>query len=164
MDINRRAMGSAHRVDSNIYIGGYLAAANADFVKKNGITRIVKMFADDKSYPGGYHRHPGVKYLVVDAEDVPDYDIRPGVMAALPFIQEGLKNGERILVHCHAGVSRSSTIVLLHLMINRGFSLDDALARLKIVRPFVNPNSGFMRHLRATDEKLAKKRSESAPS
>ena len=150
----RDTAGTAHRVDSHIFISGYLIASDPDFVCRNGITRIVKMFADDGSYQGGVHRHDGVKYLVVPADDTPSYDIRGGAEAAIRFIQEGIRRDEKILVHCHAGISRSSTVVLLHLMINQGMPLDAALSHLRRIRPIVNPNSGFMRHLRATDARI----------
>ena len=148
------AANSAARVDTNVYISGYLIAADPDFIRRNGINRIVKLIADDSSYHGGYHRHPDVKYLVIAADDTPSYDIRAGADSALRFIQEGIANNERILVHCHAGISRSATVVLLHLMINRGYTLEFAFMRLRMARPFVNPNPGFMRHLLATDARI----------
>jgi predicted protein tyrosine phosphatase len=154
----RTTAGSINRVDSNIFIGGYLAAADPNVVKQIGVTRIVKMFADTDDYPGGRHRHPGVKYLVIPARDTPEYDIRAGAEAAIRFIQDGLAADELILVHCHAGISRSATVVLFHLMINRKMPLDLALSRLKLVRSFVNPNPGFMDHLRATDARLSRLR------
>jgi len=152
------AAGTLNRVDTSVYIGGYLAAADPDLIKRNGITRIVKMFKDTGEYYGGSPRHPGVKYLVVPAEDVPGYDIRPGAAAALGFIQKGVAAGEKVLVHCHAGISRSASVVLLYLMICRKMPLDIALARLRLVRPFVQPNPGFMAHLRATDARLQRLR------
>src|SRR5574340_843700 len=86
--------GSADQVDPNVYIGGYLAAADPKYVEREGITRIVKLFADTRAYPGGYHRHPGVRYLVIDAEDTPDYDIRGAAKAAVRFIREGIRSEE----------------------------------------------------------------------
>lgn len=148
----------ADQVDPNIFISGYLIAADPNFVQRNGITRIVKMFADDPTYEGGYHRHPGVTYFVAAADDVPGYDIRRNAADAMKFIKEGLAKNERILVHCHAGISRSSTVVLMHLMVNRGLPLDIALERLQRIRPVVQPNSGFMRHLRATDARIRRLR------
>ena len=153
----RRAMDTAHRVDGEVFIGGYRAAADAGFVRRMGFTRIVKMFADDTSYPGGRHRHPGVRYFVAAAEDLPEYDIRSDAAAAVRFVHEGVAAGERVFVHCHAGISRSATIVLLWLMTRPSGRLDlaSALALLRRVRPFVRPNDGFMRHLRATDQRIA---------
>jgi hypothetical protein len=55
-------------------------------------------------------------------------------------------------------VSRSATVVLLHLMVHRGHNLETALGRLRLVRAFVNPNPGFMAHLLATDARLRRLR------
>jgi predicted protein tyrosine phosphatase len=153
-DIVRATAGTASRVDAHVYISGYLVAADPRFVRQAGITRIVKLFADDPGYPGGATRLPGVKYLVLPFEDSPDYDIRAGAAEAVRFIQDGVRANEIVLVHCHAGVSRSATVVLLYMMITRGFVLDTAMARLRLVRPFIRPNAGFMEHLRATDARL----------
>lgn len=153
----RSAANTAHQVDANVFIGGFLAAANPEFVRAAGIKHIVKLFEDDTSYPGGYHRHPGVRYLVVRAHDRPDYDIREDAVRCLRFIREALRLGEKVLVHCHAGVSRSATVVLLHLMVHRGYDLDSALVWLKSIRPVVAPNVGFMHHLRATNARIKRR-------
>ena len=63
------------RVDETVHIGGFLAAADPDHVRRRGFTHILKLFPDTLSYAGGYHRHPGVEYLVVDARDEPDYPL-----------------------------------------------------------------------------------------
>ena len=146
--------GSADRVDANVLIGGYLAASDPDFVRREGITRIVKMTGDD----AGYHHHRGVTYFVFPALDAPDYDIRGDAVAAVQAVVAGLGAGEQILVHCHAGVSRSATVVLLYLLAVRGRSLDAALAHLRRVRPVVAPNDGFMSTLRAADASLRRLR------
>jgi hypothetical protein len=149
---------TAHHVDAGVFIGGYRAAADRDFVRSLGVTRIVKMFADDESYPGGYHRHPGVQYFVAGAEDRPGYDIRADAVGGVRAVQAGVAAGERVLVHCHAGISRSATVVLLWLMTRADGrrTLDAALGTLRSVRPFVRPNAGFMRHLRATEARIAR--------
>ena len=135
--------GTTTRVDNNVYIGGYLAAADLSHIKRQKITHILKLFSDDQTYAGGYHRHPGIEYLVIDAEDRPDYPLDKHFVDCLKFIQKAIREQGRILVHCHAGISRSATIVLLHLMINTGLSLNKAWAHLKQARPVINPNLGF---------------------
>jgi len=151
MSLAREAAATAHRVDSHVYIGGYLAAADADYVRREGFARILKLFADTPEYPGGRHRHPGVTYKVVEAEDRADYPLDVHFADCLEFIQDGIRRGEKTLVHCHAGVSRSGTIVLLHLMVNRGLDLDRALSLLRGRRPVVNPNPGFWLMLRGVE-------------
>jgi len=156
--MSHQAYTTAVFVDSNVCVGGYLAAAHAGFVRTNGFARIVKMIADDGTYPGGFHRHQGVKYYVAAADDVPTYDIRGDIVGAVKFIQKGVLSGEKVLVHCHAGVSRSVTIVVAYLMICRGHTLSSALGSVRAVRPIANPNSGFMATLRSIDKSLARLR------
>lgn len=156
----REAFGSTTKVDDNVHIGGYLAAADPAHVKARGFTHILKLFPDDPSYVGGEHRHPGVEYLVVDADDLPDYPLERHFAKCLKFIQGVVRNDGVVLVHCHAGISRSSTIVILHLMINKGLSLADAHARLRAARPIIRPNPGFWEALEGIDERAARFRRE----
>ena len=46
---------------------------------------------------------------------------------ALDFIHEVVTAGQRILVHCHAGRSRSVVVVARHLMRSRGLTVQAAL-------------------------------------
>ena len=145
--------GSADRVDANVLIGGHLAASDPDFIRREGISRIIKMNGDDD---GRYFRD--VTYFVIPALDMPNYDISSDAVAAVQALVAGLEANEQILVHCHAGVSRSATVVLLYLMAVRGLSLDAAFAHLRRVRPVIAPNAGFMRTLRAADASLCRLR------
>lgn len=149
---------TASRVDAAVWIGGYRAAADPAFARRAGITHVVKLFADGAPGPDGpcpVVRHPGVRYFVAAAVDSPDYDIRRDAVAALRFLRAAAAGGGRVLVHCHAGISRSATVVLLYLMTRYGCRLDAALQALRAVRPVVRPNPGFMRWLRAVDARLA---------
>lgn len=51
------------------------------------------------------------------------------------------------LVHCVAGISRSTTIVLAYLMKYLKMSLKDAHAHVKSRRPLIRPNLGFWKQL-----------------
>ena len=48
------------------------------------------------------------------------------------------------MVHCYAGVSRSSTSVILYMMRKFMWSLDDTLSFIKLKSTVVEPNQGFM--------------------
>lgn len=162
MDDALTCASTANRVDGNIWISGCYAAADPRLVAKIGATRIVKLFPDDLSYRGGFHRHPNVTYLVIDAEDSAGFPLHEYFADCLDFIQKGIREKEQILVHCHAGVSRSATIVLVHLMVNRGMTLDEALGCLCRSRPCVRPNSGFMNSLRELEARIEKIRAREA--
>jgi protein-tyrosine phosphatase len=64
-------------------------------------------------------------------------------------------NGQgRCLVHCAAGVSRSSTITIAFLVRECHFSLREAFDLLRERRPICWPNAGFMRGLIAFEARI----------
>ena len=69
--------------------------------------------------------------------------------SAADFINQGLQHGQGVLVHCHMGISRSTTCVIAYLMKYEGMDLLAALTLCKKQRPIVNPNPGFMIQLRS---------------
>ena len=48
-----------------------------------------------------------------------------------------------VLVHCHAGVSRSATCVIAYLMQERDLAFEDAFSFASKRRPVIFPNMGF---------------------
>jgi len=145
---------SGDRVDEYVFISGYIKACDEAFIRKNNITRVLKLFKDTFDYPGGAYRHPGVYYMIVPAEDRSDFLIEKYFADCYQFIKKGLSNNERILIHCHAGVSRAATIVLMYLMTIQNFTLKDAYYHLKKIRPVINPNSGFIHQLEKLENKM----------
>ena len=79
--------------------------------------------------------------------DNPDYISKEIIDAALAFIGEGLKSGERVLVHCNLGESRSPSIGLLYLAARAGTlpsgSLVEAEAQYRVIYPHYNPKAGI---------------------
>lgn len=67
------------------------------------------------------------------------------------LIDEFLKRGDKVVVNCYAGVSRSATIVCAYLMYKYRISLEKSLEFLKIKREIVNPNQGFMIQLKVLE-------------
>ena len=73
-------------------------------------------------------------------------------MAAFSFISSALLRGERVLVHCNAGVSRSGGVVVGFLREagegGLGGRVEDVLGEVKKRRGNVCPNSRFMEDLK----------------
>lgn len=59
-----------------------------------------------------------------------------------------------MLVHCWAGVSRSTTIVISFLMAEHGMSFNDATDHVRKQRWFINPNPGFKNQLKRYEREL----------
>lgn len=102
-----------------------------------------------------YTMYPEIKYLNIPMYDSMDVNLIPVICTTYPFIAEGLKNGENVLVHCEKGRSRSVSIIIAFLMLhdpewinslkenpteNNYYSLLQYIARIK---SDVEPNIGF---------------------
>jgi predicted protein tyrosine phosphatase len=82
---------------------------------------------------------------MVDADD-PDYIPQPAVDVALTFVHEHISAGERVLVHCNQGTSRSAGIGLLYLAAYTDrlpkTSLEEAEAAFRAIYPPYKPAAG----------------------
>ncbi|CAL4137324.1 unnamed protein product, partial [Meganyctiphanes norvegica] len=76
-------------------------------------------------------------------DDVAHSDLVSFFSSAADFIEDGQRKGN-VLVHCHFGVSRSATLVACFLMRKYKITVDEALYRIKIKRPSIGPNKGFI--------------------
>lgn len=57
------------------------------------------------------------------------------------------ENRGKVLVHCHAGISRSATICMAYLMATRKLRMEEAYEFVKTRRRVVSPNFNFMGQL-----------------
>lgn len=121
---------------------------------KLGVTRLLTVSRELAA-----HIHPPehVHHMVIEVDDHPDVNLTQYFKSAIAFIDEGLSRNENTLVHCFAGISRSSTIVLAYFLnIYPWMSVNSALDVVRSIRPIVNPNPGFMLQLRKYEDSLNK--------
>ncbi|XP_039994781.1 dual specificity protein phosphatase 19-like isoform X1 [Xiphias gladius] len=88
-------------------------------------------------------------YKTLQILDLPDTDITSYLGECSSFIDQAREQGGVVLVHCNAGVSRASSIVIGYLMLREGLSFDDAYGQAKLARPSVRPNPGFYQQLQS---------------
>ena len=69
-------------------------------------------------------------------------------------INDAIEHGGNVLVHCYAGISRSTSIVIAYLMKNKKMSFNKALELIKEKRGKIQPNSGFVLQLKAYEKEL----------
>ncbi|XP_053188417.1 dual specificity protein phosphatase 19-like [Scomber japonicus] len=86
-------------------------------------------------------------YKTLQILDLPETDITSYFGECSAFIDEAREKDGVVLVHCNAGVSRSSSIVIGYLMLKEGLSFDDAYGQVKLARPSTRPNPGFYQQL-----------------
>merc|ERR1712039_227136 len=74
---------------------------------------------------------------------------------ALEFLGDAKKKG-RVFVFCMKGISRSSSVVIAWLMLERGIGFEEAWRICEQKRPIVYPNIGFQQQLRHWERLLAR--------
>ncbi len=115
------------RVIDGLYIASARAAYQAPALRKAGITRVLKLYENGPAWPPDFRLCDNP---VEDGAWLPSVDLWRGTA----FVQEGLAAGEKVLVVCAAGVSRSATFVLACL-VERGYDLRQAWDLLREKHP-----------------------------
>ncbi|ETO17694.1 hypothetical protein RFI_19622 [Reticulomyxa filosa] len=97
-----------------------------------------------------------VEYCSIEIEDSEDVNIKEHFEQIFAFIDKALHKAKRgrVLVHCVAGISRSSTAVIGYLMKTKGMLLYDAFEYVKQCRPTISPNFGFFHQLLQFEKEL----------
>jgi protein-tyrosine phosphatase len=108
-----------------------------------GIQNIISLGEQNSVYPP----MRDVKYLRIVIKDEPTENIFQYFQPTFNFINEAHARGEKVLVHCMAGQSRSATIVIAYLMKHHAVHMQQALTYLQSKRPVVSPNPGFLEQL-----------------
>ncbi|NXY51913.1 DUS15 phosphatase, partial [Ceuthmochares aereus] len=65
----------------------------------------------------------------------------------ISFIHQCRLHGGNCLVHCLAGISRSTTVVVAYIMAVTELSFQEVLEAVRTIRPVANPNPGFRQQL-----------------
>lgn len=130
------------KITEQIFIGNYKDASNRDWLDKNNITHIVNATADLPNYFTNHY-----KYLQLRLDDTLYQSLYEVLEPSYKFIYNAVGNGGTVLIHCHAGISRSVSIAIYFLMkVNRSTYLK-TLDFIRTKRIIANPNPGFARQL-----------------
>ena len=84
-------------------------------------------------------------YRNVPVIDFDDLDLTQKLPACVEALDDLLKDGHKVYVHCTAGVTRSPTVVAAYLHWRLPWSLEEALDRLQILRR-CNPRGDLIQH------------------
>lgn len=89
-----------------------------------------------------------VVHNFVECLDLPETDIKSVVNACIPIIKVSTNENKNVLIHCNAGVSRSSAVVIGFLILDHKFTYLDAYNTVKKARNCIKPNAGFEKQLK----------------
>ena len=128
----------------HLYLGCRKVATCLPGLRESKVTRILNVTS---TIPNYFQSHEGFIYKQIAVEDNLDVDMTQHLSGAFQFIEEARACGEKVLVHCHAGRSRSVTVILAYLMKYYSHTLDSALEFVKLRKPDINPNISFVGQL-----------------
>lgn len=145
-----------------LYLGGKQDAKAKSLLQTLKIRYILNVtpprsMDPESGCPSFFEKEGSFVYKRIPVFDNRGEDLLQYMEQSYRFIEEGKHYGG-VLVHCHKGVSRSSTFVIGYLMKKNGMSLDEALEYVKSIRPIVMPNLAFIAQLKAYEIILAKDR------
>ena len=142
--------------NKNIFIGPYPQSEN-DFKKlyENGINSILNVQTDKdmkirqinyqfqlelaKKYKIKIYRYP--------IEDFNQIDLYNKLKGAGDLLNELIKEGKIIYVHCTAGMSRAAATVIIYLVLYENYNVEDADNFCKKYRPIICPNYGVINRI-----------------
>ena len=135
-----------------LHLGDIIAAENAIFLKNNNISCIVSVAKTRLLLP----KHLEIDILSIPVDDSPIVNLKKHFQACFKFLNEKRNAKKNVLVHCMAGVSRSSTIVIGYIMSIKEMGFEEAYQFVKQRRSIVSPNGGFLRQLKEYELEMKK--------
>jgi predicted protein tyrosine phosphatase len=142
---------TATEITKKILLGSEQDAKCSHLYRDGTITQVLSIMSCDQFQLPPEVRSK-VKHLHIKLNDTSGDDILQHFQKAIAFISAN-KTGST-LIHCRAGISRSSTIVMAFLMYNNKWSLNQAFTFVKDKRKCVAPNFGFLGQLQKFEEEL----------
>ncbi|XP_043941114.1 dual specificity protein phosphatase 12 [Protopterus annectens] len=129
-------------VEPGLYIGDVATAADVGQLAAPGITHVLTVDTEPPVLP------EAIAHLWLPVRDDAGADLLSNLDRCDRFIREavGTHRGA-VLVHCHAGVSRSAAVVTAYLMKTKQLQFQDAYSRLQSIKPDVKMNEDFVNQL-----------------
>ena len=138
-------------ITDSIYLGNYDFSGDKEKPQAMGITSILVCGSSLKQ-----HLPDDFNYHQLPIEDKTEQDISKYFSEAWDFIEAELSKStdSKVFVHCHAGVSRSSAIVISYLMRKHKMGYGQAFDFVKERRPCIYPNEAFVLQLKRYEQSL----------
>ena len=150
IDVNFVAILDFNKIgDTNIYIGPY-PQTEQDFesMYKNGINTVLSVQTDKdldyrqlninilKKYASKYN----IKIERYPIEDFNPEELYKKLKGAGALLNDLIKKGKNVYVHCTAGIGRAPSVVIIYLILYQNYSINDAVELCKKYRPKISPN------------------------
>lgn len=151
-----------NKVAPNIFQGDWASSLDEEQLIRNNIKFIITLNQNYKPQNVlNMYKRLGIKYMHIYLSDNIYVNIKKYFQQTNNYIKSCIDNNSNILVHCTAGISRATTIVLAYLLYEhhmkcskKYFVLPKLLFSIKKCRPQVVPNIGFLKQLSEYENEL----------
>lgn len=127
-----------HEVDTRIFLGSVHASTSEQMLQKAKISHIIVVHPSlAMTWPEKYAYHR------VPIDDTPMSNLLELLPSVLNFFEEAMQQKGKVLVHCSRGISRSTSIVIAYLMLQKGLAYTAARLQVSQRRSVAYPNLGF---------------------
>ena len=136
------------RVTEQLYVGPQFKDSGKRMLEAQGIKACVNMRIekDDAEFGLALERY---LHLPTIDDSAPSFEhLDQGVA----FIREIIQSGGKVYIHCGAGVGRAPSMAAAYLMAE-GRSLEEALALIRKVRPFIKITPPQMQQLKVYEKR-----------
>jgi dual specificity phosphatase 12 len=129
-------------ITPHLYLGDAPNAQDLNFLTSKKVGFIVDCAVEIPTYyPQKF------KYLHLKLNDVPSQNIIDSLKLSSDQILQNIKNKVVTFVHCAAGISRSSSVVIYTLMKLHRWDYEKSFKYVKSMHPRTNPNPGFVEQI-----------------
>jgi hypothetical protein len=134
-----------NEITDKLYLGNSDGGKDKQILKQLGVTHILIC---------GYFLHDfhpdEFTYKTIELDDSSDENISKYFKESIEYIDQS----EKSYIHCRAGVSRSSSIVIAYIMWKNKINFEEALLFVKSKRKCISPNPGFEMQLKKFEQIL----------
>ncbi len=134
-------------VQPGLFVGGQHFRRGLGRMRALGVTAVVNLRREADDAQRGVALDAYLHLPVTDDAPPDDEALRCGAA----FITQQRQQGRKVYVHCASGVGRAPTMAAAYLMLEQGMTLDEALATIRRVRPFVRITPPQMAALRVLE-------------
>lgn len=124
------------RIDERVIVGAYPFPGDVPGLAAEGVRGVVNTCEE---YPGpkAEYAKAGIEQLWIPTTDFTHPKLED-VQRGVEFVEEHVRRGDTVYIHCKAGRARSATVALCWLVKYRGLNAVEAQRLLLEKRPHVN--------------------------
>lgn len=139
---------SIQKIDEHVYLTNWRGASCIEKLQRLNINDVISVVEHN---PPTELVKAKKRILHLRLYDDEHQKIFPELLAAHEFIMDCKRANRSVLVHCLMGISRSTSVIIAHLMLAYPrITYEEALGKVCKMRPIANPNPGFSTQLMLT--------------